>query len=261
MIEDSQEIVQPTEPVSPVEPVSPEVVAPPEPSPEEKMAALIEQKVSEAIAEATAQAVAKAKELGRRELQSQQDHNRAEVETAIRRAKIAESTSNVARQRLQESDPEAAKEIELSELRMREANRAAFDQGEAQRRQQETLGVALQNSLTAHLETLGIDPKDKRIDWAVDSSDYVQGRSRFDASVAKIVKEERQTMQNSLETRLKDLEAKLSQVNIEANSVLTTTPPGVVAGSDAEFVNKFGSGEIPLTKENVERYNKIVNTY
>jgi len=30
---------------------------------------------------------------------------------------------------------------------------------------------ALQQSLFAHLEALGIDPKDKRIDWAADSSD------------------------------------------------------------------------------------------
>ena len=51
---------------------------------------------------------------------------------------------------------------------------------------QETLARALQDSLVAHLEELGIAPDDKRIDWAKDSSDYVQGRRRFDASLAKI---------------------------------------------------------------------------
>ena len=255
---DGEPAVQPTEPVSKVEPVSPEGVTTPTVAAPQ---ALTEERVQEMIAEATAKAVAAAKELGRRELQSQQDRNRAEVEVAVRRAKLAEDTSKTARQRIQELDPDAAKDLELSELRAREVNRVAVEQETAQRQQQEIQGKALQDSLHAHLEALGIDPKDKRIDWAADISDYVQGRNRFDASLVKIIKEERQTMQNSLEKRLKDLEAKVSKVSTEANSVDTTISPGVVAGSDAEFLKKFGAGELELNKANVERYRKLVSSY
>jgi len=57
------------------------------------------------------------------------------------------------------------------------------------------------------------------------------------------------------------LAKRLKKLEVEANSVETTTSPGVVAGSDAEFVKRFASGELPLTKGNVERYQKITETY
>ena len=227
-----------------------DAATPPEPSQEEKLAALIEQKVTSAIAQAT--------EMAKREIQSVKDRSRAEVEAAVRRAKLAENVLSVTRQRSQELDPDLAKELELSELRAKEASRATLEQESAQRQQQETFATALRNSLLAHLAALGIDPEDKRIDWAKDTANYVEGRSRFDASVAKVLKEEKQTMQSSLEKRLKDLEAKISQASTEANSVSTTTSPGVVVGSDKDFTKKFASGELPLTKANIERYNKLI---
>ncbi len=61
--------------------------------------------------------------------------------------------------------------------------------------------------------------------------------------------------------RLKDLEGKMTAAGIEANSVTTATPSGVIVGSDAEFMKKFGAGELPTSKENVERVAKIQNSY
>ena len=250
----TQEVVS-QEPVSTEEPVSPpaEPVKPAE--------ALTEERVQQLIAEATARAVESGKQFGRRELQSQQDRNAAEVARASRRAQVTENTLGAVRSHLQSYDPEVAKEMELAELRAERQGRMSLEQEERLQQQQEVDGKALQESLYAHLETLGIDAGDTRIDWAEDSNNYTQGRSRFDASVAKIVKEEKQTMQSGLEQRLRDLEARINQANIDVNSVEATTSGGVVAGSDAEFMNKFGAGDLPASKENIARYEKIKEKY
>jgi len=248
---DVQGLASQTEQVPPTTPV----VEPPALTKEQ------EAKVNQMIADATATAVAEAKILGKRELQSAQDKNRAELARAERRARLAEGSLGASRTQLQSLDPEVAKEMELAELRAERAGRLTLEQEDALRQQQEVQGRALSDSLHAHLTALGIDPNDKRIDWATDSTNYVQGRSRFDASLAQIIKEEKQTMQNSLEKRLKDLEAKMVQAGIDVNSVSTAASVGATAGSDAEFIKKFGEGDLPLNKENVERYEKIRDKY
>jgi len=220
-----------------------------------------EAKVKQMIDDVAVKAVAAAEESGRRSLQSSQDRNRAEVARAERRARLAEGTLGATHTQLQALDPDVAKEMELAQLRAEKAGRLTLDQEATLAQQQEVQGKALQDSLNAHLAALGIDPNDKRIDWATDSNNYVQGRSRFDASVAQIVKEDKQTMQTGLEQRLKSLETQMTAAGIEANSVTTATPVGVIAGSDAEFMKKFGAGELPTSKENLERVAKIQNTY
>ena len=246
--------VQNKEQVSLAEQVSlPTVVAPLEPSPEERMAALVEQKVAEAIARST--------EAAKREIQSTKDRATAEVNAALRRASLAESTLGEARTHLQDVDPEVAKEMELVELRSREKGRKAMEQEEAMRQQQIAFHEQFHSNLTQFITGLGVDPSDKRIDWGSDSPNYLEAQRRVLDSVSKIQKENIQTMQSGLEKRLKDLEAKVGQANIEANSVATTTSPGVVAGSDTEFVKKFASGELPASRANVERYQKIQSSY
>ena len=231
----------------------PTVVAPLEPSPEERMAALVEQKVAEAIARST--------EAAKREIQSTKDRATAEVNAALRRASLAESTLGEARTHLQDVDPEVAKEMELVELRSREKGRKAMEQEEAMRQQQIAFHEQFHSNLIQFIAGLGVDPSDKRIDWGSDSPNYLEAQRRVLDSVSKIQKENIQTMQSGLEKRLKELEAKVGQANIEANSVATTTSPGVVAGSDAEFVKKFASGELPASRANVERYQKIQSSY
>ncbi len=221
--------------------------------------ALTEEKVQQMIVDATNKAVTEARELGKRELQSAQDRNKAELARAERRTSVAEDSLSAAQTHLQGLDSDAAKEVELATLRAREQGRLSQDQEEGIRQQQEVDGKALQESLHAHLKSLDIDPADSRIDWASDSSNYVQGRARFDESVSKIVKENQLNVQSGLEKRLNDLESKVGRVNVEANSVETTTSTGVVAGSDAEFIKKFGASELPINKANVDRYNKILS--
>ena len=238
----------------------PEGEKPLEPSPEEKMATLIQQEVAKALATQT--------ETAKREIQSVKDkakdevgRARTEAESAQRRAKLVEGTVGAVRKSFQESEPEVAKELELQELRARDAGRLTLEQ-EEQAKQAHTEWIdQFYASLTQHLSSLGIDEKDQRLDWGTDAKDAFDAQRRFLDSVAKIQKETQQTMEDGFEKRLKDIETRVSQVNVEANSVNTTTSQGVVAGSDAEFVKQFGSGELPMTKANVDRYDKIVKSY
>lgn len=216
--------------------------------------------VQKMIADATAKALTEAKDLGRRELQSQQDKNRAEVDRLTRRAQLAEGTLGATREQAKTLAPEVATTMELAALRAQEFQRAQIEQQDSQRQQQEAYGKTLQDGLVNHLKSLGIDEKDPRIDWAVDAQDYVTGRGRFDTSVAKIVKEENGKMQSGLEKRLADIEASIKKTNVDVNSVPAGAPPLAAAGSDAEFMKNFANGVIPTNKVNVDRYQKILNS-
>lgn len=251
-------MVQPSELVSPtVEPVPPAAVTPPEPSPEE----ILNQKISEAVAKAVAEATVKETERSKREIQSAKDKAMAEVAAAQRRARFAESTMDATRTRIKELDPDIAKEMELAEYRAKEQNRQAMEQQEQAAQYQADIVQQFHSQMNQLITGLGVDPIDKRIDWADDAPDLLTAQRRIQDSVVKIQKENIQTMQSGFEKRLKDLEEKAKQANIEVNSVDTTVSPGIVAGSDDEFLKKFGAGELPFTKANKERYDKIQQSY
>lgn len=222
---------------------------------------LTEEKVQQMIAEATAKAVGEAKDAGRKELQSQQDRNIAALSKADRRAKTAEGTLGSAGVLLKESDPEAFKDLQIEELTARVKEHTTLDQEQEAQNQQTAYGQALHDSLIAHLDALGIDSKDERLDWAADATGLVQGRSRFDSSIAKIIKGNQQTMQSGFDERLRAIESKVEGSNIEANSVNTGASQGAISGSDAEFIKKFGSGDVPMTQESMKRYEKITKQY
>jgi hypothetical protein len=207
------------------------------------------------------QAVQLAKETGRRELQAQQDRNKAEqarAERAERRAKAAEGLLSSTRGKFSELDPDVAKDLELAQLRSEKEQKEEWEKEDNLRRQQAEMAQAIQGGLTAHLKELEIDPNDERIDWAEDAKNYVEGRTRFDASVAKILKENQKTVSAGFEKRLQDLEKKLTDAGVEANSVSTATSQGVAPGSDVAFMKAFASQELPMSKENIDRYNKII---
>ena len=263
MTTDNQTVVQPdTEgvqgQVSPTEPVLTPAVTPAEP---QALTAEQEARVNQMIANATAQAIADAKELGKRELQRAQDRNKAELSRAEQRARLAEGSLYATKAQLQQLDPDVAKEMELAEYRAREQGRAGIEQEEAMKQQQAVFHGQFYSNLSQFITGLGVDPADKRIDWGGDSPNYLEAQRRVLDSVSKIQKEQIQTTRGGLEKRLKDLEAKIKQANIEVNAVETTASAGAAAGSDAEFIKKFGSGELPMDKANVDRYNKITKSY
>ena len=102
---------------------------------------------------------------------------------------------------------------------------------------------------------MGVDPNDKRIDWGSDAKDYFDAEGRISASVAKILKEDVETQANRIKQEAAD---KIAKANEAVDSVETSASGGA-GGSDAEFLSKFGKGEVPYSKESAERAKKIMN--
>ena len=229
----------------PVQPVAVPVVSgttqePPkmvEPQPDEKLAVLVAQKVTEEVAKAVAQA----KEFGRRELQSEQDRNKAEAARLERRAKLSEDTLGAVRTRLQTADPEVAKEMELEELRARERGRMTLEQEEALKRQQEEFFSDFYASQNQFVTDLGIDPKDARIDWGVDALTPMEAQKRIHASVAKIQRENIKAIEGSLDVKIKEAEARIKKDlgYTEANSVSTAASVGASPDGIPLNMDKF----------------------
>jgi len=221
--------------------------------------ALTEEKVQKMIAEATAKAVEEAKELGRRELQSQQDKNKSEQARLTRRATTAEAAMTKIAQRLQKENPNVAKDVELEMYRAQVEGQSKAEQEDTLAQQQATFHQNFLERQQKFIESLGIDPNDSRIDWAGDAKDYLEAMERIQSSVANINKENMQTMTTGLEDRLKSLEAKLTAADTEANSVNTDASGGASTTPDAKFLQDFAQGNVPLSKENIARYEKIMN--
>jgi hypothetical protein len=218
----------------------------------------IEARVQQMIAEATAKAVEAAKDAGRRELQSQQDRNKAEIRKVQREATASAKALEAVTTKVKELDPDSATAIELERLKAENQARADLDKEEQTANQNEATQATVKTSLETHLEQLGIKKDDPRVDWAMDAPDYLTGRNRFDASVAAILKEDRKKETDTLASRLAALEAKLNgEDSNEANSVSTETNQASVNSSDQQFLKDFGSGKLPMSKANYERATKL----
>lgn len=233
---------------------SPEVEAttepkPGEPKPEEQpFTEAQEAKIQQLIVDATE----RAKETGRREMQGIKDR---EVKQVLNRAKFAEETLANMEAGYKDLDPQAA---ELARLRGVEK----YYHGDLQRQQVEQQIVASKQafyeSMTQSIQEMGIDAKDKRIDWGLDAPDPATAQRRILSSVGKIQREEAKAEKGRIDQQLKDAEAKMRK-DLGLDSVDTAASAG--AGSDAEFVKQFGAGDLPLTQANLDRYNKIKDTY
>ncbi len=221
-----------------------------EPTPEEKIAKLISEKVAEEITKQT--------EASKREIQSVKDKAKAEVESAQRRARLAEGIDVATQTHMKELDPETLKDFELARLRAESQGRLSLEQEDQARRQQESYGKALSDSLHDHLGGLGIDPNDERIDWAEDSADYVSGRRRFDTSVAKIIKEKESASRESV---VKEITAKIkADLGVEdANSVETTVSGGVSKSGIPTDIIKFQKWVDELPQEEYEKLKPEVD--
>jgi len=248
----TMELVPLGEQVSTEEEVSTPVEAQPE--------ALTEEKVQKMIAEATAKAVTQAKELGKRELQSAQDRNKAELSRAQQRAARTERSLEAARYQLRNTDPDLADRMELAELRANQQGYQSAEQSTEAERVRQEFGQQFHTNLSQFITSLEVDPTDKRIDWDSPFQDYLELQGRVLNAVGKIQKENIQTTQSGLAQRLKDLEAKIGETETEANSVNTAGTGVVPTGSDAEFLQKFGAGDIPANKENIARHKRIINS-
>ena len=210
--------------------------------------ARIQQMLAQTSSEATKQAV----EAGRRQLQSEQDRNI----NAERRARLAESRVDAYETSFKGLDEEAQKDIELARLREQEKYHQTTAQEDVTKQQEATYYQRMNEGVLSSLDALGIPRDDKRIDWGSGSQDYVEARSRLDASVAKIISSDRKVTEDKMNEDFKTLESKLRK-DLNLDSVDTTAGGGSGDDSDAEFKKGIGDGSLPLNKENMARAKKM----
>lgn len=242
---DDKETVQP-EQASTEEPVSPEE------KPEVKEEPKVEPQPQPLTEERLQQILTQDRERIR---QSSRDIARTEIDEANRRTQRAEADVSAYKSSFDNLDEDAKDKAELNLLRSQGKQYQTFMQEEDTKRKTESYRQSLQNSLVENVKALGINPDDKRIDWAENEVDFLTGRNKFDTSVAKILNEEKGKDKKKMEDDFKSLEAGLRKdLGLDKVDTTTTASGG---DSDAEFQKKFGSGEIPYTKDNKERAEKL----
>jgi len=215
---------------------------------------LTEERIQQLIDQATQRAVEQGKELGKREMQRIKDREVAEVK---RERDLALKRSNLD---LSTLDEETRERLELQRTQRELEYFQTKEQEEQAKRQQEEYFEKLSQSLKDEVTSMGIDPSDTRIDYAQDAPDYFEGRKRFNESLASIVKareeEIKKTAIDDAEARFKALEEEFRKKN-GLDSQDTTTGTGVVSESDTEWLSRFASGDIQVTKESLAKYNEI----
>lgn len=259
MTEDNKQVVQPTEQASQVEPTStggepPKVeVTPPEPSPDE----ILNQKIAEAVS----RALAPETEKSRREIQSAKDKATAEINAALRRARIAEATLGATKAQLQSLDPDVAKEMELAELREKERQRIALEQEEQAAKYQSTVVQTFYDNMNQFVIGLGVNPTDPRIDWAGDASDLLTMQRRILDSVTKIQKEEKKALESSIKDEILKAEKRIKkELGAEDVNSVSTQISGGISGEGIptdrarfrEWIDKLTVDEYAKVKPKID---------
>jgi len=228
--------------------VQPDVVSEGTPSPEaEKPQAqpLTEERIQQIVDERLGSAKQEV-ERARRELQSWKDRTSNEVE----RARLAEETLASYQAGFRDIDPDNA---ELMRLKASDKAYKMTEYQRQQRQQAENFDRSFLGNMSQTIAEMGVDPNDKRIDWGERKGDYLADQRKILASAVKISKENAKVAQDKSVQQQKDREDKERE---EVDSVDTSASVGV-GGSDKDFLEKFGRGEVPYNKENVARVNKI----
>ena len=218
---------------------------PPEPSPEEK-------RIAEAVQKAVSEAMVKATETSKREIQSAKDKARAEVESALRRAKLAETTLHATDAQLKDVDPETAKEIELARFRAERQGRASLEQEELARQQIQQTYDNFYSGLGSYLNRLGIDPQDKRVDWGDQTKmSLVEIQQRVLNSAAEIQVEKAKALESSLDQKIKEAETRIKKElnpnQVDLNSVDTRMSGGTSGSGIPTDIKKLGAFVSGLT--------------
>jgi small-conductance mechanosensitive channel len=194
-----------------------------------------------------------------RKFQSEKDKAvnevRREAERARNEALYAKREADEAYGQLGAVNPQAA---ELTRLRSNDRRYKEQESQESVKKQMDEFDSKFRSSLTQSLEAMEINPTDPRIDWATDAVDYVEKQKRILASAANINKENRKTFLETERKKLSDeITAKVKK-DLGVDSVDTSSPGSSSDGTD--FTKKFANGDLPMTKANIDKYNKILNS-
>ena len=214
---------------------------------------LTKEMIQQMIADAASLAEKQGADKGRREMQGIKDR---EVAEANKRVRLAEGRARSYEESLSGVDEETQKDIRLRRYENQDKQNQSFAQEEEARRQGETFTQKLNDSLIAHLESLGIDPNDKRVDWAQNESDYLTGRSKFDASVASILKEKATVAESDMEKRLTaKIEETLNKKAVDAGLESHDKSASGGAGKD-DFTSRTANPDRPITGEDIKQAKK-----
>lgn len=191
--------------------------------------------------------------------QSTRDISRSQIESAQRGATSPDDIAGDYEASLGDIDPEQRNRIKA------EAELKGYKRREREASQSQLMVQAqkdFEGSLTELITGLGLDPDDKRLDWARDlppnSPGYFNTRQgKIFKSIASIQKEEAKIADGKRSEDMKDLENRLRK-EFSGDSV-DTSASGGASGSDADFQKKFNAGDIPATKANLDRINKIMS--
>jgi hypothetical protein len=197
---------------------------------------------------------ARAREVGRREMQAEKDREGAAFVRAQRRL---EAQLAAAQQSFSKLDPEAQKELELEQYRHRDVTQAQLDAEDYQQQQaaaqQQTVNATVNQfyyDLTEDAKELGVSPTDKRLNWGSQNEPLTTRNRKFHKSLNAAHKED-------LDKQVKDrINAERKALGLES---VDNTPNTSATGTRADFLRKFANGDLPLTKTNIDRYNKFQN--
>jgi len=207
---------------------------------------LTEEQINTKISEA----VSKELEIAKREIQSAKDKSTAEVTSALKRAKLAETTLQSMRGSLKEADPEVAQTLELAELRARDQHYKESEGQDYARQQQTVFDQSFHTQMNQFIVGMGIDPNDPKIDWGTDATNYLDKQQRILSSLGGIQKANSKTAEEKRSQEVKELEAKLRK-ELGLDSVDTSSPVGT--GSDQAWLERWGNGDIEATPQNLKK--------
>jgi len=140
-----------------------------------------------------------------------------------------------------------------------------YEEREAEERKQRELAEAQRKfvaDLAADISDLGVDPKDDRLTEAAKGArDNRDLRSRLMKEALKIAKGEATGGKVKKDPEIERLETELANLKkaVGVGSDAFSSPSGIAGSSDADFLNKWNSGELPATKENIEKARKIIS--
>ncbi len=204
----------------------------------------------EEAASLIADAVRQGRDTGRREMQSEKDR---EVAVAIRRQRQLEAENASLNAGFNTLDPETRQGMELEQYKARERSQKQLEAEETSRRVVEETVNQFTSNLSEYARDVGVDPTHKALDWGSPNESLTVRQNKFLKSVAKIQKEQTKAKEDAISTRLRDEVAK-ARKELGLESVDQT--PSAVTGGSADFIKKFAAGDIPMTKENIAKYNK-----
>ena len=132
--------------------------------------------------------------------------------------------------------------VRLADQDFRDNQFAQQEQEETQREQLEKFTEDFEANAKSLIEQFGIDPKDERINWGEDSSDFLQRQKLILTSVAKITESNQGAFKEKLEKQLED-QNRQTRKDLGLDSADSSIPTGSKRLPTAEAIGEMSYKE------------------